>query len=142
MVIKRTSKECKLKSQIDGIKAVYGTLNRKKPEVIYIRAKTKLKGMLHNNDYKEELRKITNNIKTFIKMLINENEYFGKYICTIETPERGIEYNKRSYLKYDLYLHPFVIKDLLYYEPIVQDIFEEVNLKLKDSCNEYHLDIL
>lgn len=139
MVIKRTSKEYKLKSQIEGIKAIYGTLNKKSPDIIYIRAKTKLNGLLPNHDYKEDLQKITQNIKSLIKRLIDENEHFGKYICTFETPERGVEYNKKSYLKYDLYLHPFVIKDLFYYEPIVKDIFEQVNIKLKQLCNEFHL---
>lgn len=138
---KRTSKEYFI-TKNSFIKTKYGTLNKHNPEVLYVRSKTKLNALENKKDYKSDLDDIGLNFKKYVKTLINNTNLFNKYICIIETPEKGIVFNKLSHLKYDLYLHPKIIKDLLLYEREINYIVTNANNKLKELCDLYKIELV
>lgn len=138
---KRTSKEYFINKD-SLIKTKYGTLNKNNPEVLYLRSKTKLKATINKKDYKDDLTEICTQFQKYIKDLIKSNIDFDRYICTFETPERGIIYNKPSHLKYEIYLHPNRIENLEYYENKILSLLHKSNNKLKQLCQIYHIEIL
>lgn len=141
MITRRTSKEYFLSNIQAPFKVKYGTLNKKKPDVLYIRSKAKLKGILNEKDYKDDLTQISFLFQKFIKEILNKNKYIQKYISTFETPDKGVVCNKKSYLKYDIYFYPHTTKDMYFYQPIISNIVEEVNNKLKELCDNFHLEL-
>lgn len=132
-MVKRTSKEYALDTN-DCFKVKYGTLNKYNPDVIYIRAKAKLKALTKNYDYKSELKMIEFNfIKKVKKLSINTN-LFDKIICTFETPDKGISHKNSSFIKYDIYLHPKTIKNITDYENDVKSLLSLTNKELITLC--------
>lgn len=138
---KRTSKEYFINKD-SLIKTKYGTLNKYTPEVLYLRSKARLKANVNKKDYKEDLNEISLLFQNFIKKTLKMNTYFDKYICTFETPERGIIYNKPSYFKYEIYLHPNKIENLEYYEPHIIQLLKQTNSKLQQLCQKHSIEIL
>ena len=141
-MVKRTSKEYNLKNEIINIKTKYGTLNRNNPEVLYLRSKTKIKALIDGKDYKEELVYISKHFQKYVKKIIDDSKIFNKYICTFETPDKGIVFNKISNLKFDIYLHPILIKDMSLYEPHVIKLIDKANNKLIGLCKKYKIELL
>ena len=140
-MIKRTSKEYELKDIKTTIKTKYGTLNKNNPEVLYIRSKAKLNALEKNKDYRDELNSISNTFQKYIKKMVAQSNMFNKHICTFETPEKGIVYNKKSYLKFDVFLKPNIVQDMCQYEDFINDLVCNLDKKLIQLCREKQIEI-
>ena len=141
-MVKRTSKEYSIKNDNFKIKTKYGTLNKNNPNIIYLRSKTKVKSLNKDKDYKEELKNINIFFQKYVKTIINETNLFNNHICTFETPEKGIIFNKISNLKYDLYLQPKTIKDMCEYENDITLLTNKANKKLLELCEKYNIELV
>lgn len=137
---KRTSKEYFINKK-SLIKTKYGTLNKNNPEVLYIRSKAKLRALEENKDYKDELTNISFVFQKYVKQLIKESKLFNKHICTFETPEKGIVFNKKSYVKFDVYLKPNIVQDMGIYENYFNNLTYQLDEKLIQLCAERQIAI-
>ena len=87
------------KIEDDGFKIKIGTLNKEKPNSIYIESGVFITPFENKEQYKEDTdfmeKSINDNIKNFIK----QNPLFEKnYICAVEIPYERIKKGKKSYL--------------------------------------------
>lgn len=126
-MVNNQKREIKLKD-IDNYNVRYGTLDKFNPEVIYITAKTKIKPLEKKGSYAKDVAVIKSNFIEFVDKLIKESEDFNdKYICHFETNENGMVYNKRSYVKYLIYIKPKKIMYIDDYEKDIREIVSRLN---------------
>lgn len=126
---KRKAKEYKLPLDYTKIKSKYGTLDKNNPEVVYIRSRASITPSIKKKDFSDDvisLKKVfLNNVKTLITI---NNIFENKHLCNIEVSEKGLEYGKKSHIKFDVYLKPKEIKPIMeYYEDIkeLSTVFNE-----------------
>lgn len=109
----------------------YGTLDKNNPEVLYIRAKAKIKPNNKKSDYCQEIASIK---KDFVKMvnniIVNDKSVYNKHICCFDANDNGMVYNKNSYIKYDIYIKPIIIKHIDEYRSYVSDLTSILNNNL------------
>ena len=118
---KRSKKEIKLQNT-DKYTVRYGSLNKEIPEVIYIRAKTKIIPKTKKSDYS------------------NDNKSFGNnYICHFDTNGNGMTYNKKSFLKYDVYVKPSVLKNISDYECEISSLVNAFNNNLSNLLEKSNM---
>ena len=129
---KRSKKEIKLQNT-DKYTVRYGSLNKEIPEVIYIRAKTKIIPKTKKSDYSKDILGIKDEFNKTVKKLIIDNKSFGNnYICHFDTNGNGMSYNKKSFLKYDVYVKPSVLKNISDYEYEISSLVSAFNSNLSN----------
>ena len=138
---KQCRSEIKL-SETGKYSVKYGTMNKKNPRVIYIRTKIKVKPSLKKTNYYKEINDIKNGFVKDVKNIIEKEDMFlDEYIVHFDTNERGMLYNKNSYIKYDLYVKPKDVQVFSDYKPCISSLTEKLNEKLslliKDTCLIY-----
>lgn len=109
---------------IDKYNAKFGTLNKYRPEVIYIIAKTKVSPKTRKADYSQDVSNIkTNFLKAVDGMITNDSRLRKEHICNIDANDSGMTYGKNSYIKYDIYIKPTELKAIDdYYQDMHQFI--------------------
>lgn len=126
----RKGKEISFKTQNFTVK--YGTLNQEQPNVIYLRAKTRILPS-KDIDYAENVKSIR---KTFqecvIKEIAQDNELDNKHIMQLSTNENGLKYNKTSILKFDIFIKPLYEISFIDYLPHVKKFSDNLCLQM---CN-------
>lgn len=93
------------KIENDGFKIKIGTLNKEKPNSVYIESGVFISPFEKKDGYKEDTdfmeKSINDNIKNFIK----QTPLFDKnYICSVEIPYERMKVGKKSYLSLQCHL--------------------------------------
>lgn len=123
-------REIKL-TNIDKFNIKYGSLDKICPEVMYIRAKTKVKPFVKKGDYSKDILIMkTDFIKSVGDIIHRDKNFQDTHICHFDTNENGMMYNKNSYIKYDVFIKPIHIKHINEYEKQVYDLVYAFNSKL------------
>lgn len=136
---KRSKKEIKLQNT-DKYTVKYGSLNKEIPEVIYIRAKTKIIPKIKKSDYSKDILGIKDEFNRTVKKLIVDNKSFGNnYICHFDTNGNGMTYNKKSFLKYDVYVKPSVLKNISDYECEISSLVNAFNNNLSNLLEKSNM---
>jgi len=131
----RISKEIKLDDL--NFKSTYGTFNRNIPNVIYINGKTKVKPIVEKTDYSMDSRNIKKSFTNFVDKTVKDNDtFFDEYICTCDVSENGLEYGKRSNLKYSVFLKPKELKPIEDYLSVISNFNATVTSFLSEELNE------
>ena len=127
---KRTSKELTIFTNCN-INCKLGTVNKYDPSIIYIRAKAKLFPNIDKKDYSNDIKEVKKNFNKYTKLLLNNNSNFdNKHIVNFELGENCLSYNKKSNVKYDIFLKPNVIREITMQEVYVKEIVDKLNNKL------------
>lgn len=136
---RKNKKEIKLQD-IDKYVVKYGSLNKEQPEVIYIKAKTKIIPKIKKSDYTKDIVNIKYEFNKTVKNLILNNKSFGNsYICNFDTNGNGMMYNKKSFLKYDVYIKPHVLKNIAEYECEISSLVNDFNDNLSNLLEKNNM---
>ena len=139
---KRTTKEYEIKDGHTKIRSKYGTLDKSNPEIIYIRSRATITPVFKKKDFSEEIilikRLFEKNVK---KIICNSNDFEDKYICSIEMSENGISFNKKSHVKYDVYVKPKNNKNLEDYSDDIKSLVYQFNQNLLNLFTENNIKI-
>lgn len=109
----------------------YGSLDKICPEVMYIRAKTKVKPFVKKGDYSKDILFMKNDfIKSVSDIIRHDKNFQDTHICYFDTNENGMMYDKNSYIKYDVFIKPINIRHINEYEKQVCDLVNAFNSKL------------
>jgi hypothetical protein len=140
---RRTTKEYNLKD--DGhtkIKSKYGTLDKNNPEILYIRSRATITPVIKKKDFSENIISIKKHFEKNVKNIIySSNNFEDKYICSIEMSENGISFNKKSHVKYDIYVKPKNNKNLEDYSNDIQTLTYQFNQTLANLFTENNIKI-
>lgn len=121
------------------IKSKYGTLNKNKPEILFIRSKGRIKSNEKKKKYEEEFTAIRNCFNSAVQKSIAKRKsvFSDKYIVDIYLTDKGLLLGKSTFIKYDMFIKPLEIKPIEEYEPIIINIIDEINDSLI-LCLETH----
>lgn len=141
---KRTTKEYKLEDKPrTNIKSKYGTLDKNKPEILYIRSKATITPSIKKKDFSEDIASIKSLFEKNVKgIILKSNDFENKHICSIEMSENGIAYGKKSHLKYDIYVKPKEAKTLSDYSNDIQYLTSEFNFNLLQLLSSNNIVII
>lgn len=116
-----------------------GTINKNNPEVLYIRTKIKVKPSDKKTTYFNEIIGIKNKFVRNVKsIIVNDDTISNDYIFHFDANEKGMVYNKNSYIKYDIYIKPVVVKKFLDYRTdmtvLANKLNDNLSALLKETC--------
>lgn len=110
---------------------LYGTLNAERPDIIYVRAKTKVTPTSEKSSVADDIMNIKKGLSTFITKTIHENSVFDdKHIYQIDVNENGIVYKKNSFIKYELYLKPKELMSMEQYKNTIAEMTDTINERI------------
>ena len=135
----RKGKEISFKTQNFTVK--YGTLNQDQPDVIYLRAKTRILPN-KNIDYTENVKNIRKTFQEYVtKEVIEDNELANKHIMQLSTNENGLRHNKTSILKFDIFMKPLNEICFADYLPHMKEFSNNLCLQMCDILEKNDIDI-
>ena len=140
----RKSKQIKL-NIMDNLSVKYGTLDKNSPDVLFIRFKGKIIPTIIKNDYTKEIVELKTEFNSIVKnVILNYCDIFdcNKYLCNIEVSEKGVTYKKGSYIKFDVFVRPNEIKDIMCYEDVITRMSIEINNEIINILNKLNLQYL
>lgn len=123
------------------MKVKYGTLDRDNPDIIFIRARTRVKSDHTKQSYSKEVRTINNAFKRAVgkTMPVFGDVFAQGHIANLELSDIGLAANKTSVLKYDIYLKPIVRKELSEYINQINPLTAEINAVIKATLDSCHI---
>lgn len=121
-----------------NIRVNYGTTDKKNPSVIYVRAKGNITPFEKKHTYVTDVQDLKKDFKTFVKERVNLLPRLkpDKLLCGIDITERGLSFNKKGHMRYEIFIKPSEIKQLEEYEADIRQLTEEVNIKIRDFLIE------
>lgn len=140
----RKSKQIKLYI-MNNLSVKYGTLDKNSPDVLFIRFKGKIIPTIIKNDYSKEIVELKTEFNSVVKnVILNYCDIFdcNRYLCNMEVSEKGITFKKGSYIKFDIFLKPNEIKDIILYKSIMEKIANEINCEIINTLNNLNLKYL
>ena len=140
----RKTKQIKL-NIMDNLSVKYGTLDKNSPDVLFIRFKGKIIPTIIKNDFLKEIVQLKAEFDKIIKdILINYCDIFDckRYLCNIEVSEKGVTYKKGSYIKFDVFVRPNEIKDIMCYEDVITRMSIEINNEIINILSKLNLKYL
>lgn len=140
----RKTKQIKL-NIMDNLSVKYGTLDKNSPDVLFIRFKGKIIPTIIKNDFSKEIVELKTEFDKIIKdIIINYCDIFDckRYLCNIEVSEKGVTYKKGSYIKFDVFVRPNEIKDIMCYEDVIKRMSIEINNEIINILNKLNLKYL
>ena len=140
----RKTKQIKL-NIMDNLSVKYGTLDKNSPDVLFIRFKGKIIPTIIKNDYTKEIVELKTEFNSIVKnVILNYCDIFdcNKYLCNIEVSEKGVTYKKGSYIKFDVFVRPNEIKDIMCYEDVITRMSIEINNEIINILNKLNLQYL
>ena len=140
----RKTKQIKL-NIMDNLSVKYGTLDKNSPDVLFIRFKGKIIPTIIKNDFSKEIVELKAEFDKIIKdIIINYCDIFDckRYLCNIEVSEKGVTYKKGSYIKFDVFVRPNEIKDIMCYEDVITRMSIEINNEIINILNKLNLQYL
>ena len=120
------------KKEIENIGTLYySSPNEKKCDVISITMKGKFSPTIEKKEYSKDLKYAKNKfIEEGNKIIKNNTWYNAHYIFTTDFTENGIQYNKKTKYKYQLYIKPNTKDNIETYEENIMNIIGNLNNKL------------
>lgn len=140
----RKSKQIKLYI-MNNLSVKYGTLDKNSPDVLFIRFKGKIIPTIIKNDYSKEIVELKTEFNSVVKnVILKYCDIFdsNRYLCNMEVSEKGITFKKGSYIKFDIFLKPNEIKDIILYKSIMEKIANEINYEIINTLNNLNLKYL
>lgn len=140
----RKTKQIKL-NIMDNLSVKYGTLDKNSPDVLFIRFKGKIIPTIIKNDFSKEIVELKAEFDKIIKdIIINYCDIFDckRYLCNIEVSEKGVTYKKGSYIKFDVFVRPNEIKDIMCYEDVITRMSIEINNEIINILSKLNLKYL
>lgn len=140
----RKSKQIKLYI-MNNLSVKYGTLDKNSPDVLFIRFKGKIIPTIIKNDYSKEIVELKTEFNSIVKnVILKYCDIFdcNRYLCNMEVSEKGITFKKGSYIKFDIFLKPNEIKDIILYKNIMEKIANEINYEIINTLNNLNLKYL
>ena len=138
---KRTSKEYAINTNTT-FKSVLGTTNKHEPKILYVRSKAKVYPNISKKDYSDDIKSIKKDFNSYVLKTIRTCKNFEKnFIVNFDFGDNCLSYKKKSNLKYDVYLKPYVIKEIESQEKEVSVIMESLNKKLIELFNNKNITI-
>ena len=127
----------------DWMRVKYGTLDKNHPDIIFIRARTRVKSDHTKQSYTKETRSIKNSFKkSVLKTLSGYHGTFNEnYIANMELSDIGLAVNRSSVLKYDIYLKPKIVTDIYEYNDIVSSLALSINNGIMDSLKRNNIEL-
>lgn len=126
------------------IKTKYGTLNKKEPQVIFIRSKGRVKNMSKPiNDINKTISLIKNIFYNNVVDILNDTKIFTKeMLCDIDISGKCLMADKSSYMKYDIFVKPIAVKPIDVYEKNIRAILIQINSMLNDILRKNNICML
>lgn len=92
----------------------YGSYSdENKPKVIYLRTKAKIEPLTEKMTFENDIDNIKKEFLIYINKEILKNKSLqDTYLSNIEISSKSVKFGKVSFLRYDLYLKPRVIRTL------------------------------
>lgn len=137
----RKSKQIKIDT-IQELSAKYGTIDKKSPDVLFIRAKGRIIPTVKKVDYSKDIVELKQNFNNIVKdkIMLHKNDInCERYICNIDISEKGISYKKGSYIKYDIFVKPKNKKDVFDYKDELTSLLTNINDDLKEKMSLLNL---
>lgn len=128
-------------STTDWMKTKYGALDKDNPDVIFIRARTRVKSDHTKQSYWKEVRTINNAFIRAVSSSVNmlNDTFYPSHLAVIELSDIGLATNKTSVLKYDIFLKPKEKKNLSEYATEITALTSAVNAVIKDFLDLCHI---
>lgn len=130
---------------MNNLSVKYGTLDKNSPDVLFIRFKGKIIPTIIKNDYSKEIVELKTEFNSIVKnVILKYCDIFdcNRYLCNMEVSEKGITFKKGSYIKFDIFLKPNEIKDIILYKNIMEKIANEINYEIINTLNNLNLKYL
>lgn len=140
----RKTKQIKL-NIMDNLSVKYGTLDKNSPDVLFIRFKGKIIPTIIKNDFSKEIVELKTEFNNIIKnIILNYGDIFdcNRYLCNMDVSEKGVTYKKGSYIKFDVFVRPNEIKDIMCYENVITRMSIEINNEIINVLNKLNLKYL
>lgn len=128
-------------SSTDWMKAKYGALDKDNPEIIFIRARTRVKSDHTKPSYTKEVRTIINAFEKIVAKTVPmfDGVFAQYYIANLELSDIGLAANKTSVLKYDIFLKPKEKMELSEYANHINPLTASVNSVIKSTLDSCHI---
>ena len=131
-----STKEFKLENK-SCFKTMCGTLNKEKPNVIYVKGRAKIRPNVDCKNYAPYVKKAKEDVQKFVSETFKSHGIFNdKFIFSCDISECSLSTKKISNIKYELYIKPYEIKPVRQYSDElieVSDSIEEILLKMTDD---------
>lgn len=113
----------------NGITTKYGTIEDcLEPSVVLIRGKGRVKAINEQNSYISEVKSFKKNLEKEIEYSIHSSKIFNnEYLAYVELSSKNVSTKRFSYIKYDIYLKPFIPKPLEEMEKDLINISKSIN---------------
>lgn len=122
----------------------YGTLDKDNPDIIFIRARTRVMSDHTKQTYYKEVRAIKSAFGRSVSQVLSAYTamFSENFLAELELSEIGLAANKSSVLKYDIYLKPRVKSDLKQFEEQIREISKIINNVIKISLDKCHIELV
>ena len=122
----------------------YGALDKDNPDIIFIRARTRVKSDHTKQTYYKEVRAIKSAFGKSVSQVLStyKTMFSENFLAELELSEIGLAANKSSVLKYDIYLKPRVKSDLKQFEEQIREISKIINKVIKISLDKCHIELV
>lgn len=122
----------------------YGALDKDSPDIIFIRARTRVMSDHTKQTYYKEVRAIKSTFRRAVQQVLSSfaSTFNETYLAGLELSEVGLAANKSSVLKYDIYLKPRVKADLKKYNSEISAISKIINKVIKISLDKCHIELV
>lgn len=116
----------------NGINVTFGTaLEEKLPSVILIRCKGRIKPIIKKTTYEKDINELKDDILNIIQLKIkNSNLFSNEYLANTDISSRSIKYDKYSFIKYDVYVKPYELKDMQSQSHCISELTKSINLSI------------
>lgn len=127
----RTSKQYYINTETT-IKSRFGTLNKNNAEVLYVRSKGKIKANKQQSNFTNEIESIKTIFMLKVQKLIEKHSdtFNPNYIASMDISDKGLIVGKSTFIKYDLFVRPIVVRRIEEYEEIITDIINNINFTI------------
>ena len=121
-----------------GINVMFGTvLKEETPHVIMIRCKGRIKPNIRKKNYEDDIEKLKYDIINIINSKVrNSNVFFQECLANTDISSRSIKYNKYSFIKYDVYVKPNVLKTISLHKEDISRLTNEINLSISERLGK------
>lgn len=135
---KRTSREYSMTDEnFPMMKTKYGVVDRNKPDVIYIRSKSRVTPLKEGKNFSRGVDKIKTLFDDNLKKMIKSSSKFSdEYIAVIALSGESMEYGKKSFMNYDIFIRPKFPKKLNENDKAIISIITKINKKLSKSLEK------
>lgn len=129
--VKQTPTEYVVSGKFKEFEIKYGTQDENNAEVLYMRVRTRMSPTVKKDKYTDTVASAKENFTALTKELFNGKGDFDKRnLCEFSASEEGVSYGKKSRLRYDIFLRPKIVKDMVEYEEQMVGFADTINERI------------